>query len=378
VASFIFVPLNGYNTISMSKTFESAWINEIKKRYEKRPIFQQPALYRVAVLPEWEEKRVAIENLVSCFAEEQQHEIIQHIRNPDLFLTTYNELIAGDIIKAYGHTLEYERPLGEKTPDWRVHTTEGGKDLIVEAVIIMPPKDIQAEIRAWNELRYRIQNIEHYFHLYMSARPTKAIIGKDIKAIVRFVQNWLSTFDLNTPPDNEELIYKDNDLIITFKLINRKTSHKRSVGVAGPEFTQWVNSDLLRNAISKKLTKYREAKEAHLPLINAVFPSFESGLSIDSCLDVLLGNEQISVATGQVSRSRKGMILPQIQQGQIFLKNTRLSAILFLEQTSSQTIKMIHNPYAQDPVNPRIFQGIEHFTITAKDKIKFIMDWVLF
>jgi hypothetical protein len=360
----------------MSKTFDSAWIDEIKKRYEKRPISQQPALYRVAVLPEWEEKRIAIEKLVSCFAEEQQHEIIQRIRNPDLFLSTYNELMAGDIITAYGHALEYEQPLGDKTPDWRVHTIEDGKELIVEVVTIMPSKEIQAEIQAWNELRYRIQNIEHYFHLFMSATPTKAIIGKDINAVVSFVQDWLSTFDLNTPPDNEELIYKDHDLIITFKLLHRKTSHKCSVEVAGPAFTEWVNNDLLRKAISKKLTKYREAKEAHLPLIIAVFPAFESGLSIDSLLDVLFGNEQISIATGQVSRSRKGMILPQIQQGQIFLKNTRLSAILFVEQTSPQTIKMIHNPYAQDPVNPRIFQGIEHFSIIAKDEIKFIMDWV--
>ena len=362
----------------MSKTFKSAWVNEIKKHYGKRPIFQQPALYRVAVLPEWEEKRLAIDNLVSCFTEEQQHEIIQRIRNPDLFVTTYNELIAGNIIKAYGHTLEYEKPLGEKTPDWRVHTTEDGKELIVEVVTIMPPKDIQAEIQAWNELRYRIQNIEHYFHLFMSARPTKAIIGKDIKAIVRFVKDWLSTFDLNTPPDNEELIYKDHDLIITIKLLHRETSHKRSVEVAGPAFTQWVNSDLLRNAISKNLTKYREAKETHLPLIIAVFPSFKIWIKCYSLLDVLFGNGRVSVATGQVSRSRKGMILPQIQQGQMFLKNTRLSAILFVEQTSPQTIKMIHNPFAQDPVNPRIFQGIEHFTITAKDEIKFIMDWVSF
>ena len=242
----------------------------------------------------------------------------------------------------------------------------------------MTPKDIQAEIQAWNELRHRIQKIEHYFHLYLTARPTKAIIGKDIKAIFRFVLDWLSTFDLHTPPDNEELIYKDHDFIITFKLVHRETSHKRSVEVAGPAFTLWVNNNQLRNAISKKLTKYREAKQAHFPLIIAVFPSFESGLSIDSLFDVLFGNEQVSIATGHASRSRKGMILPQIQQGKMFLKNTRLSAILFVEQTSPLTIKMVHNPYAQDPVNPRIFQGIEHFTITAKDEKKYIMDWVSF
>ena len=138
----------------------------------------------------------------------------------------------------------------------------------------MPPKEIQAEIQAWNELRYRIQNIEHYFHLFMTARPTKAIIGKDIKAIFRFVQDWLSTFDLNTPPDKEELIYKDHDLIITFKLLHRKTSYKRSVEVAGPAFTQWVNNELLRNAIFKETYEISRSKRIAFSFDNCSFSFF--------------------------------------------------------------------------------------------------------
>ena len=277
----------------MSKTFESVWVGEIKRRYENLPSFQQPALYRVAVLPEWEENRLVIENIISSFPEEQQEKINQRIRNPDLFLTTYNELIVGNMIKSRGHKLEYEKPIGEKTPDWYVSNEEGGTEYVVEVLTILPSKEIQAEIQAWNELRLRIQKVEHYYHLFMSARETNAIIGKDLKPIVRFVQDWFSTFGLNDPPDNDELIYKDQNMNIRFKLLSRKTSHKRSVEVAGPAFTQWVNSDLLRNSISKKLTKYREAKDAHIPLIVAVFPTFDSGLNIDSLFDVLFGNEQI-------------------------------------------------------------------------------------
>lgn len=359
----------------MAKAFESQWVDEIRKRYEKRPIFQQPALYRVAVLPEWEKERQSIENVISHFGEKHQLEIIQRIRNPDLFLATYNELVAGRIIINCGHTLEYEKPLGNKTPDWYV-LTKNREQFIVEVVTVMPPKDIQEEIKAWNELRYRIQKTEHYFHLFISSRPTSAIVGKDIKAIVRSVESWFSTFDLNTPPKNEQLIYKDQNLKITFSLMPRKTSHKRPVEVAGPAFSQWVNSDLLRSAISKKLTKYKEVKEVNLPLMIAVFPSFESGLGIDSILDVMFGKEQVSVNSGEVRRDRTGMIFPRMEDGHVFLKNTRLSAILFVEQTNPQTIKIIHNPYATNIINPKLFQGFEHFTIATRDENQFTMGWV--
>jgi len=360
----------------MLKVFDTVWVNEIRNRYEKRPIFQQPAIYRVAVLPEWEEKRISIENLVSCFMEEQQIEIIRRLRNPDLFQTTYNELIAGNIIRACGHTLQYEKSVGGRTPDWYVCSASGVREFVVEVVTVLPPKHIQIETQAWNELRYRIQELEHYFHLFMNARPASAIVGKDIKAIVRFVKKWLSTFDLNTPPDNEEIIYRDQDLIISFELLYRKTTHKRAVEVAGPVFSQWVNADLLRKAISKKLTKYQEVKKAHLPLILAVFPSFESGLGLDTLLDVLFGNEQVSIATGKTSRDKNGMILPQIQDGKMFLKNTRLSAIIFIEQTNPQIVKIIHNPYAQDPIDPKLFQGFDHFVTIARDDSQSTMDWV--
>lgn len=362
----------------MTQVFEPAWIQELEKRYGQRPKFQQPALYRLATRANLAERRALIEAWVQSLTPSTREVIIKRLRNPDQFFTAYNELAVGDILRRCGHKIEYEKPVDGKTPDWYISARDLFPTFLVEVATVFPPREIQVEMRTWEELRFRIAQIEHYFHLSVTAHRTNALVGKDTRPIAQFVKDWLDSIDpKSTDRTDETVVYKNGDLRIELDLIARKTTHKKPVEILGPVFTQWVNDKRLRNAIAKKLSKYPQAKQFSIPLVVGVVPTFESGLGIDSLFDVLFGKEQVSVLTGEWGRDKTGMFLPKIHQGQTIVFNTRLSAILLLEQSNDAPAAIVHNPYAKNPLPPEVFSGLRNLIVKMEHETYLELDWVI-
>ncbi|MBE7556684.1 MAG: hypothetical protein HS126_37010 [Anaerolineales bacterium] len=368
----------------MHFVFDSQWVEDLKARYQQLPNYRRPRLYYLATQPKLEEERRKIEQWVAQTPISNQEILIKRLRNPDQFFTTYNELVVGDLLRQCGHQLEYEKRFGSKTPDWYIAAKNELSGFVVEVATIFPTKQLQAEMQSWDELRYRLGEIEHYFHLWLSSPSQASLAGKKIKPIVQFVKEWLNTFDPKVTRQSHEITYQDGKLQIKFALIPRKTEHKKAVEVAGPTFTQWVNVELLRDTISKKLKKYREVKDMNIPLVVAIVPTFSAGFDEETLLDALFGQEQMQlsmyddeIVDTQMTRDRRGIIAPRFQDGQPVVFNTSLSAVLWLQDTQEFKAKIVHNPYASNPIPPQAFLGFPNLITIAQDNESMELKWVI-
>ena len=361
----------------MSLVFDPDWITELKGQYAHRPRFQQPALYHFATHPKWESKRQVIENSVAALSSTVQHRVIKCLRNPDQFFTTRNELFVGDWLRSLGYDPEYERALGTQTPDWYVSVDKISSEFLVEVASILAPKVIQDEQRLWQELRDRLDSIEHFFYLWIGTINTSTLKGKKMKPIVRFVQNWLDQFDPTTTHDVHDIMYRDTDLEIEFKLVPRQIIDRKTIATSGPVFSQWVDINLLKGTISKKINKYKKAKDLHIPLVIAIVPTFDSGFSIETLMDVLFGREQVVIPTGDINRDRSGMLTLKSQHDQLAVFNTRLSAIIWVEDADQSNFKVIHNPYACNPVQVQAFPGVPNLSVVEQDDYWGKLGWVV-
>lgn len=360
----------------MSLVFDQNWIAEFSERYARRPRYQQPALYRLATHSAWADERQKIERSVSLLPPDAQQRVITSLRNPDQFFTTLNELRVGDWLRNIGYSPEYERPLEKQTPDWYVPAGKVSPEFLVEVATILPPKVVQDEQRLWQELRDRLEDIEHYFHLWIGTGNTAALKGRNLKPIIRFVREWLDQFDPSTTHHLQKTTYRDGNLEIEFQLLPRKSTNRKSVATAGPIFSQMVNIELLRGTVSKKINKYKKAKDLKIPLLVAIAPTFDSGFDEDTLMDVLFGREHIVLATGELNRDRTGLVMPKNQGGQPVVFNTRLSAVIWIDSSDQSKVKIVHNPYARTPVPIHAFPGVPNFSVLEQDKRRRELGWI--
>ncbi|GEM_PF-6175158 len=368
----------------MNLVFDFQLIEKLKASYNNRPKYQWPELYNLAIDPDWEEERREIESRVAMLTDKDRQTLIEQLRNPKLFLTTYNELAVGVLLIKCGHQVEYEKPIIKKTPDWYVIPNNTSNSFIVEVASILPTKKLQSEMQSWAELRYRLGKIEHYFHLMLSSTSRSALSGKKISRIVKFVEEWLNKFDPEDTKQMHDNIYEDDDLQITVTLMPRETKHKKAVEVGGPIFTEWINVELLRDTISKKLKKYREVKKMKIPLVVAVIPAFESGFSESSLLDALFGQEQMffpktdyEIVRTQMTRDRRGIISPRLQKGEHVVLNTTLSAVFWVSNARKASAKIIHNPNAHNPISPQIFPSFPNLVVAHSDQNSLELKWMI-
>jgi len=367
----------------MAQVFDPDWIKELHAQYGQRPNYQQPPIYRLATNPEWAEERERVEQWVCLLPENKQNEVIARLREGDQFYTTHNELVVGDWLRQCGHQPEYEKPLGDKIPDWYVPSIGDLPPFYVEVATVFPPPEFQDEMQRWDELRSRLAQIEHYFHLGLSVNPGASLVNKDQKSIVDFVNKWLDGFDPDVTTQQEETTYQDGDLRIRFSLIPRRTRGKAPVATAGPVLIWWVNSQHLRDVLRKKLHKYRQAKYMKIPLVIALVPTFESGFDTDDLLDALFGKEQVTVywrndeiIATETGRDRTGIVTPKVQGGKPIMMNTRLSAVLWVTSSQPARAKVIHNPYARFPLYPQVFPELPNLVVVKEEAGFYELGWV--
>lgn len=367
----------------MTWVFDPDWIKELHARYGQRPSYQQPSIYRLATNPEWAEERKRIEQWVHLLPESKQGEVIDKLRDSDQFYTAYNELVIGDLLRQCEHQPEYEKPLGDKIPDWYIPSREDFPPFYVEVATVFPPPQFQDEMRRWDELRSRLTQIEHYFHLGLSVNPRASLANKDQKPIVDFVGKWLDGFDPDTTTQQEETAYQDGDLRIRFTLIPRGTGGRAPIATAGPVLVWWVNSKRLRDVLRKKLNKYRQVKDMKVPLVIAIAPTFESGFDLDDLLDALFGKEQVTIylrndeITGtKTGRDRTGIITPKVRGDKPIVLNTRLSAVLWVTSSRPARMVAIHNPDACFPLSPQVFPRVHNLVVVEEESGHYKMGWV--
>jgi hypothetical protein len=368
----------------MPVVFEPAWIQDLEKKYGRQPRYRQPDLYRLATDPRWAQERENIERWVKLLPETSQEKFVHRLRDPDQFSAAYSELVVGALLRQCGHQPEYEKPLGDRTPDWYVHPTEDTPAFFVEVATVFPTSEVQARTREWDELRFRLEEIEHYFHIWIYAPPETSLKGADQKRIVRFVRDWLDTLDPETVNEPQEKIYENEDLRISFRAIPKKVTHKGPVATGGPGITFLIDVKRLQHILRKKLGAYRQARVEGTPLVVALVPTFESGFSEDDVLDALFGQEQVIISfqgdkiiTVESGRSETGLITPKLQKGGTpIVHNRRLSAVLWVTTNAPPSMKVFHNPYALHPLPPQTFRGFPNLVAVHQDLNGWKLVWI--
>ena len=367
----------------MTPVFEPAWIQDLEKRYGRQPRYCQPDLYRLATDPRWAQERENIERWVSLLPEASQKKVVCRLRQPDQFFATYSELVVGDLLRRCGHQPEYEKPLRDGTPDWYVYPAEDIPAFFVEVATVFPTPEVQARIREWNELRFRLEEIEHYFHLWISA-PETSLKGADQKRIVQFVRGWLDTLDPEAVNEPQEMIDENENLRISFQAIPKKVACKGPIATGGPGITFWINARRLQQVLKNKLKAYRQVKEEGAPLVVALVPTFESGFSEDDVLDALFGQEQVIISLRgdeiiavESRRDETGLITPKFRRGKTpVVHNRRLSAVLWVTTTAPPNMKVFHNPYALHPLPPQAFRGFPNLVVVHEGTDAWKLEWV--
>jgi hypothetical protein len=368
----------------MTPVFEPAWIQDLEEKCGRQPRYCQPDLYRLATDPRWARERENIERWVSLLPEASRERVVHRFRQPDQFFAAYSELVVGDLLRHCGHQPEYEKPLGDKTPDWYVHCAEGIPAFFVEVATVFPTSEVQAWTREWDELRFRLEEIEHYFHIWISAPPETSLKGADQKRIVRFVRDWLDTLDPEAVNEPQEKTYENENLRISFRAIPKKVTCKEPIATSGPGITFWINPRRLQEVLREKLKAYRQVKEEGAPLVVALVPTFESGFSEDDVLDALFGQEQVIISfqgdqiiAVESGRSETGLITPKPQKGKTpVVHNRRLSAVLWITTTAPPNMKVFHNPYALHPLPPLAFRGFPNLVVVHEGTDAWKLGWV--
>lgn len=273
-----------------------------------------PALYNFATLSGNDRHREQLETWFSNLSARSQTKLLPKLRNPNGFLETYNEVAIAGLLMELGNTVEYDFEINGFTPDWRV-TSKIGECCFVEVYTRKVSRYSSLE----EILLDRIKNIELPYGICLSykvpVRDPDITDEKHSKEIAGAIKRWLSS----EPSIGAQRIF--DFLIVEVIRINPKW---KNVQPMGPTKAFFVDHSTVGDHIVEKASKYRFISEQKsLPLVIAIVPSFDSGISGDSLLDELYGVEKVVVSGSKVGETYRG-------DDGLYSKSPHLSGIIGL------------------------------------------------
>src|ERR1039457_4147014 len=112
-----------------SIVFTSEWIQTAEKRYGHRPRSLKPLPYLIATDRQFLPIRQKIESWVADMPEAGREKMTPNLRSNDNFWHACHELVVGNFLKELDLQTEFERKLGEQTPDWFACSKGGSQSL---------------------------------------------------------------------------------------------------------------------------------------------------------------------------------------------------------------------------------------------------------
>lgn len=325
-------------------------MSELRRRYEKRPVYQRPRIYDIAVGPDCETLRAEIEDWVAGLASAVRPEVISKLRSAKGFVQTYHELAVGNILRRLGHEVEYEKNVGGLTPDWCANATNGRLVFVVEVFTVRPPESAQKRDARRRHLLGRIEQIPLGVVLHIKVDSGASMDSQGTsKAIAKQVRDWLLGGNSSV---GDTLDVKG----VTFKLLARNPKLS-SVGCICPGGAFFVNSYPLRRALLEKTGKYKSvALNLGIPLVVAAVADLSTGLDSGDFEDVLLGGDAVQVVFDTASDELVQQRRVRKPNG-LFQRCPGLSAGLWVWRSIGEwQVKALHNSGAASPLPRDVFE----------------------
>jgi hypothetical protein len=341
--------------------FSEKLIADLEARYGGDDVFQRPDLYYLATGSWNESPRLALTDMASCLKPNAPALLVRKLLNPSSFGDTRSELEVASLLADFGYSPVYEPHFEGKTPDWMVFGPDGQPHFMVEVCTAHPPDDVAIGIDWLNELYHRLARLTAWHDLAV-IYVNKPVHNLDHIAVVDSVSDWLSSLS-PSGATRQTMTYEDGGSCLQIDCLPRTpaTAGPVRVCVSGP--MQWANERSLRRRISGKLTKYRSAGEAGIPLVVSVRGHEDSMFGVADLVSVLFGRTAYQVCRSgdrivstRWIRERDG--LWSARDGTVRMRhaNTALSAVLWLGHQGGRTAWLARNPWAANPLDAALFR----------------------
>lgn len=327
------------------EVFPEDWIQEFRKRYEQHAAQVKPELYYLVTEEENSNYRANIQRWVDLLPPASQNDVVSRLRKVELCRETYNELLAGEVLRNGGYNPEYEKLFGTLTPDWYIDPGDNKPPFLVEVFTARISDEEEKEQNQIDDLRNRLAQIPIKVSVWLDRYPDRLhgkidLNPKRNKAIVQKVQNWLST----NPAVGARLELED----MAFDVIGWSPDFT-GIQMQGPVKNDMVDDEPLEKKINKKIRKYTGiVNSGQVPLVVAVLTDFETGLGFDELENVTLGRLAVSY-------NQNGPLGLVRQNDGLFQNKPELSAAAYIyKENGNWKIKLIRNPTARFPLPPDV------------------------
>jgi len=378
------------------KVFEESWVQGLEQRYRSVSKYTTPFIARLALDPVLESERNKIEEWFQTLPEDVKPDILGRLRNTSSsqHFGAYYELVLYRFFKSIGFSVTIHPKLTEGEPDLLVTGKNLDKPIIIEVATVFDDPFWQKEEQKFSLILEQLDKIEHYFFIMVSLHSVHIPEKVDYKKVNQFVTDWLDSFDPKITHTIQETGYEADGLKLKLTLIPKKILKKAPIVGGYMPPARFIGAAQLRSMITKKIKRYKSVKERGLTFVIALnitnMPAGEDGL-----LRELFGKTKITIKRSKSGESAgaeesidfSGLLTPKPGLGGR-AQNTRLSAVLNVksrwverevknEQASRvHFFRVIHNPWASNPLSPEIFKGYPQYNKISEDQTGMSLGWI--
>lgn len=375
------------------KVFEKTWVEEIRCRYGSMSKYTKPYVAFIALDPRVAGERAKIEEWFRTLPDNIKSDFIGRIRdkNEEQHFSAYYELLMRHYFQSIGFNVTINPELKEGKPDLLVEGYSLETPIIVEVATVFDDPEWRKEEGKLNRVLAELEKIEHYFFVMVRIRSRHIPERVDYKKLRQFVEEWLDSFDPQGTQTTQVTIYREGGLELELTLIPKRRMKKAPIVGASMLPARFFSATQLRRAIEKKINKYGSIKEQNMPYIVAVCLHKESLVDDEAILNVLFGNEVVTVdtATEEIeggTRDFSGLLTPKPGLGGS-VQNTRLSALLVVysrelqpkengKEFKAHYLRVIYNPNAAIPLGFDLFAGYPQLIKVAETEKKVSFKWI--
>ncbi len=378
------------------KVFEESWVKALEQQYSSASKYTTPFIARFALDPVLSLERAKIEEWFQTLPEDVKPDILGRLRSTSSsqHFGAYYELVLYQFFKSVGYSVTIHPKLPEGEPDLLVTDKNLDKPTIIEVATVFDEPSWQKEEQKFSLILEQLDKIEHYFFVMVSVYSEHIPESVDYKKLNQFVLGWLDSFDPEITRTTQETAYKTDGLTLELTLVPKQTLEKTPIVASHGLPARFIGTEQLRKMIVRKVNKYKSVKELGLNFVIALninnMPAGEKGL-----LDELFGKMSLTITRNQEGevidekwhRNFSGLLTPKPGLGGK-AENTRLSAIInvvskWVEREEENEpaskvhfFRVIHNPWASNPLSHEIFRGYSQFVKISEDERGTSLDWV--
>ena len=377
------------------RVFEASWVKVLEKRYHSASKYTTPFIARLALDPVVESERNKIEEWFQTLPEQVKPDILGRLRKKSSHqhFSAYYELVLYQFFKRIGYSVDIHPKLKEGEPDLLVTGKNLEKPIIIEIATVFDTPDWEKEEQKFDLILEQLDKIEHYFFIMVSVYSERIPEMVDYKKLKQFVSGWLDSFDPKVTHTTQETKYKADGLTLGLILLPKKTLEKAPIVGSHMLPARFISGKQIRSMLKKKINKYKSIKELGMPFIIAL-SLVDAPVDEGNIIQELFGKEQAIIkwklggeaVPAELRIDFSGLLTPKPWLGGK-AQNTRLSAILNIkskwleredenEQASRvHFFRVIHNPWASNPLSPEIFKGYPQYNKISEDQTGMSLGW---